>query len=216
MSSKRSLTHDLVVFLGMTRKENCPVENASNPLLRPQVSLPGRLANAHLTVNVCFQCRKCSAGCPLAFAMDLFPDQIIRLALLGQEDEVLSSRTIWVCSACETCTTRCPNGIDIAGVMDWLKGEAVRLGNAIAEENVASFHRFFLESLLAAGGRLPEARLMRRYTLYNLKRQPDLGKIKENLSLGWKLWKRRRVRLVGPPALRGRGEIKELFRKAGF
>ncbi|MFP5213023.1 MAG: heterodisulfide reductase, partial [Acidobacteriota bacterium] len=44
----------------------------------------------------CFQCRKCSNGCPASFAMDLYPDQIIRLALLGQKDEILRSRTLWV------------------------------------------------------------------------------------------------------------------------
>ena len=119
-------------------------------LLRPQVSLAGRLVRAHLTVTSCFQCRKCSSGCPLSFAMDLFPDQVIRLALLGQEDQVLGSRTIWVCSGCETCTSRCPNGIDIAGVMDWLKGEAARRGQAV-EAEVAAFHRLFLESIRACG-----------------------------------------------------------------
>jgi heterodisulfide reductase subunit C len=193
-----------------------PMENPSIPFLRPQVSLPGRLAKAHLAVTYCFQCRKCSAGCPLTFAMDLFPDQVIRLALLGQEDQVLSSRTIWVCSACETCTSRCPNGIDIAGVMDWLKQEAVHRSQGVPEEDVARFHRFFLETIRAGGGRLWESRLLRRFTLYKIRRQPDLAELKQNMKLGWKLWKRRRLRLAGPPALRGKAEIKEIFQKAGF
>jgi heterodisulfide reductase subunit C len=183
--------------------------------LRPQGSLPKRLASAHLKVTCCFQCRKCSAGCPLAFAMDLFPDEVIRLALLGQEDRVLSSRTIWVCSGCETCTSRCPNGIDIAGVMDWLKGEAAGRGQA-AEAEVAAFHRLFLESVRGAGGRLPETRLLRRFTLFKMRRRPDFAELKANLKLGWKLWKRKRVRLTGPPALRGKAELNEIFRKADF
>ena len=28
--------------------------------------------------GACFQCRKCTNGCPVAFAMDLFPDEVIR------------------------------------------------------------------------------------------------------------------------------------------
>ena len=191
------------------------MENISDQLLRPQVSLGGRLAAFHLTVTSCFQCKKCSGGCPLTFAMDLFPDQIIRLALLGQEEEVLSSRTIWVCSSCETCTSRCPNGIDIAGVMDWLKQEAVKQGKAIPEEEVVQFHRFFLESI-RAGGRLSEARLLRRYNFYKVRRQANLAELKQNMRLGWKLLKRRRVRLTGPPALRGKAEIKKLFHKANL
>ena len=182
-------------------------------LLRPQVSLAGRLVRAHLTVTSCFQCRKCSSGCPLSFAMDLFPDQVIRLALLGQEDQVLGSRTIWVCSGCETCTSRCPNGIDIAGVMDWLKGEAARRGQAV-EAEVVAFHRLFLESVRDAGGRLPETRLLQRFTLFKMRHRPDFAELKGNLKLGWKLWKRHRVRLTGPPALRGKAELNEIFRKA--
>ena len=184
--------------------------------MRPRVALPERLINANLTVTACFQCRKCSGGCPLTFAMDLLPHHVIRLALLGQEERVFGSRTIWVCSGCQTCTTRCPNGIDIAGVMDWLKEAAVKQGCALPDGLETRFHRLFLESLRDAGGRVPETKLLRRYTLFRMRRQPDFAELKQNLSLGWKLWKRRRVRLLGPSALRGKGEITEIFRQAEF
>ncbi len=154
------------------------IDHTVHQLLKPQVSLPARLTEAHLQVTNCFQCRKCSGGCPLTFAMDLLPHHVIRLALLGQEDRVFASRTIWVCSGCQTCTTRCPNGIDIAGTMDWLKEEAVKRGHALPDENVAAFHRYFLEGIQAAGGRLPETRLLRRYTLHKLRRQPCLADLK--------------------------------------
>lgn len=184
--------------------------------LVPSLSLPERLAGeTAISVSSCFQCKKCSGGCPLTFAMDLLPDQVIRLALLGQEELLLGCRTIWVCSACETCTTRCPNDIDIAGVMDWLKEEAVRRGKALPQPEVAAFHRFFLESIQRAGGRLPEAALMRRFTLFKLRRRPQARELWENLKLGWALFKRGRLRPVGPPALRGRAQIEEIFQKAG-
>ncbi len=192
------------------------LNNAAIEPLKPRVSLPARLTEAQLQVSSCFQCRKCSGGCPLTFTMDLLPHHVIRLALLGQEERVFASRTIWVCSGCQTCTTRCPNGIDIAGAMDWLKEEAAKRGHSLPEEDVAAFHRYFLESIQAGGGRLPETRLLRRYTFYKLRRQPSLAELKQDLNLGWKLWKRGRVRLSGPPALRGKAEINEIFRKAGF
>ncbi len=69
----------------------------------------------------CYQCNKCSAGCPVAFAMDLLPHQVIRSVLFGKKEKVMSSGTIWLCASCETCTTRCPNEIDIAQVMDVLR-----------------------------------------------------------------------------------------------
>jgi hypothetical protein len=63
---------------------------------------------------------------------------------------------------------------------------------------------------------LSEAQLLRRYLLYKMRRHLNLAELKDNLNLGWKLWKRRRVRLVGPPSLRGQAEIKEIFRKGEF
>jgi heterodisulfide reductase subunit C len=124
--------------------------------LEPSSSLAERLAGL-TSVAACYQCKKCSSGCPLTFAMDFYPDQVIRLALLGQEDTVLSCRTIWVCSSCETCTTRCPNQIDIAGVMDWLKEEALRRGLASPQPEVTRFHQTFLDTVRLAGGRLSAA-----------------------------------------------------------
>jgi heterodisulfide reductase subunit C len=189
---------------------------ATKSTVQPDPSLAARLSEARLGVSPCFQCRKCSSGCPLTFAMDLLPDKVIRLALLGQEDQVLGSRTIWVCSACETCTTRCPNGIDIAGVMDWLKEEAVKRGVATPQPGVAAFHRVFLESIRQAGGRLPEALMLRRYGLFKLWHRPNFPELVRDLKLGLKLWKKGRLRLAAPPALKGRGEIEAIFRQAGF
>lgn len=70
----------------------------------------------------CYQCGKCSAGCPAVSQMDILPNQIIRLAQLGLKEELLASRAIWLCASCMTCNTRCPKGINIAEVI-----EAVRL-----------------------------------------------------------------------------------------
>jgi heterodisulfide reductase subunit C2 len=190
------------------------MQNSANQPLRPQLFLGQRLIKAHLSVTSCFSCRKCSGGCPLSFAMDILPHHVIRLALLGQEETVLSSKTIWTCSGCQTCTTRCPNGVDIAGVMDWLKEEAIKQGKTAPE--VACFHRFFLESIRTGAGRISETRILRRYLLYKMWNQPSLEELKDNINLGVKLWKRGRVRLFGPPALRGKQEINNLFSQSGF
>ena len=70
----------------------------------------------------CYQCGKCSAGCPNVCQMDLLPNQIIRYAQLGLKDELLESKSIWVCASCMTCDVRCPKGINVAEVI-----EAIRL-----------------------------------------------------------------------------------------
>jgi heterodisulfide reductase subunit C len=76
----------------------------------------------------CYQCGNCSSGCPLSSEMDFLPNVVIRLAQLGQEDLLLESRTIWICSSCQQCTVRCPRGIDIQVVMDTLKQIALDAG----------------------------------------------------------------------------------------
>lgn len=66
----------------------------------------------------CYQCGKCSAGCPAISQMDILPNQIIRLAQLGLKNELFKSKSIWVCASCMTCNTRCPKGINIAEVIE--------------------------------------------------------------------------------------------------
>jgi len=72
-------------------------------------------------VNSCYQCGRCSAGCPFAFEMDILPNQLIRLVQLGQEEELINSKALYMCASCFTCQSRCPKGINIAKV-----AEAVR------------------------------------------------------------------------------------------
>ena len=52
---------------------------------------------------VCYQCGKCSAGCPVVSKMDILPNQIIRYAQLGLEEDLLASKSIWACASCMTC-----------------------------------------------------------------------------------------------------------------
>lgn len=69
----------------------------------------------------CYQCGKCSAGCPAISQMDILPNQIIRYAQLGFKDELLQSKSIWICASCFTCNARCPKGINIAEVIEAIR-----------------------------------------------------------------------------------------------
>src|SRR4030042_6246983 len=64
-------------------------------------------------VYLCYQCIKCSSGCPLSEFFDWQPNQIMRALQLGQEDIALKSKTPWLCASCQTCSTQCPQGLDI-------------------------------------------------------------------------------------------------------
>lgn len=62
----------------------------------------------------------------MSSAMDLLPNQIMRLVQLGMEEDLASSKTIWLCASCFTCTVRCPKGVDISRVMEALRVIALR------------------------------------------------------------------------------------------
>lgn len=69
----------------------------------------------------CYQCGMCSGTCPLRFAMDLSPTQVIRLVMLGSIERILSSNTFWICSTCFSCYSKCPRGINITKILESLR-----------------------------------------------------------------------------------------------
>ncbi len=79
-------------------------------------------------IYACYQCGKCSAGCPVAGHMDILPHTIIRLIQLGADKEALESKTIWLCSSCLQCMAKCPKGVDLAKIMDTLRAVLLRKG----------------------------------------------------------------------------------------
>ena len=62
----------------------------------------------------------------MSFAMDLLPNQIIRSVQMGFTEDVIKSRTPWLCASCLVCTVRCPKGIDIASVMEAVRQITLR------------------------------------------------------------------------------------------
>jgi heterodisulfide reductase subunit C2 len=160
----------------------------------------------------CFQCRKCSNGCPTSFAMDLYPDQVIRLTLLGQKEEVLRSRTIWVCASCETCSTRCPNGIRIAELMDHLKELAVAEGVRISQPRVLALHQSFLDNV-RKHGRVFEGSLFLLFLSRSgqLKEKIRDGSWQNEANTAWGLFRRKRLSLF-PKSIKGKREIRSILR----
>jgi len=106
---------------GLQIKNRLSAKDIKNELVQKVEELSGE------NVHACYQCGKCSAGCPFGKAMDLLPNQVIRLVQLGDED-ALENNTIWLCASCFTCATRCPKGIDLSKVMEALRTILLRKG----------------------------------------------------------------------------------------
>jgi heterodisulfide reductase subunit C len=105
---------------------NTTLRISSNSIGSPFVAKIEKISGQKLLA--CYQCGKCSAGCPMAAYMDVMPNQIIRMAQLGMQQQLLATRTIWACVSCMTCNSRCPKNIRIAEVMESLREMALRNG----------------------------------------------------------------------------------------
>jgi heterodisulfide reductase subunit C len=156
-------------------------------------------------VRTCYQCGKCSAGCPVGFAMDLLPNQVMRLIQLGLKDEALSCSTIWLCASCETCAARCPREIEIVKVMDALRRTARKEDRHIPVREVPIFISTFLNTIKRFG-RLYEVGFVGAYNLLS-------GHITKDMDKAPAMILKHKIALT-PPRVKGMGKVREFMKKA--
>jgi heterodisulfide reductase subunit C2 len=174
-------------------------------------TLAGKLNEATgVSVTRCYQCGKCTAGCPLADEMDYTPSHILRLLQLGldgSEDTVLGAYSIWVCLTCEMCYARCPQEVDIPKMMDFLRAESVRQGkvNPRAKDFV-SFHKTFLDSIHYVG-RLYEVGLIAEY-------KARTWHLFQDVLMAPKLYFKGKLKLF-PHLVKNRKNLSRIFKNAG-
>ena len=155
--------------------------------------------------SLCYQCAKCSAGCPVADEMEILPHQLMHSLSIGMEDSVLKANTIWMCAGCFTCAVRCPNDIDITSVMDDLRKKAVMDKISCPKSEVLTFHNTFIGDF-ARRGRVHELRMMGEYNLRT-------GRPFHNVWLAPKMLLNRRLHLLPPKRLKGfRNWIKKILK----
>ena len=136
----------------------------------------------------CIQCGSCAGGCPAMFAMDYSPMQIIKMINLGMKEKVLSSSTIWVCSACYTCTVRCPRNVDFTSLMMSLKYIAIR-ENMVKDSAKSDFHKYFFE-VINKYGRNHEPELLIKLL--------DSSNLASSVRLGLRLLKKGKMPMRAP------------------
>ena len=131
------------------------------------------------SVRRCFQCGKCSAGCPMATFMEHPPNRVVRLLQLGQWQRILAGRSIWYCASCETCSTRCPNKVHLASIMDALRKLSWDAEGPSKESYVQLANKLFLQNIRTYGRQYE----MRLAAVFNVKS----GQFLKDLMLGPKL-----------------------------
>ena len=160
----------------------------------------------------CYQCGKCTAGCPVAAHMDVSPNQVVRLAQLGEWEKALESRAIWECVGCQTCSTRCPKEVDCAGVMDALREASLARGMAAPERfQVVAFQKVFLENI-RRNGRLAELELIGQFKMEVVFRSGRIPFLFKDAGLGPQLGKRKKLHLL-PGKAKDRGVVQRIFER---
>ncbi len=150
----------------------------------------------------CYQCAKCTSGCPVADRMDLKPHQVMRLLQLGETEELLAAGGPWQCVGCETCTARCPNDVDISVALAQIREEALKRGIVAGAGNKPFFDDLFL-GMIKRRGRVNDGMLVMRYKLH-------AGGMLKDWRLGLKMFKAGKLKLRTPSVAR-MNEVAGLF-----
>ena len=139
-------------------------------------------AEAGVNLKDCYQCGKCTAGCPLAEGMDLMPREVIRYLQLGAIDKVLEAKTPWICAQCVVCSSRCPQNVDICSTM-----RAVRLASKHAGKRPVPEADIFDDEFIAnvrSHGVSNEQYLAAAYNLKSGHFMQDMGNATRMLKRG--------------------------------
>jgi len=166
--------------------------------------------NTEVNVRECYQCGKCTAGCPVAERMDIRPSVIMRMLQSGDAadlDKILRSNSIWLCLTCETCYSRCPMELDIPKIMDFLRQKSLAEGKVHREaRKIVAFHKSFL-GRVKNNGRLHEMGLIVDYKI----RSVSSGTLFQDVLLAPGMFSRGKLHIL-PEQIKDKKGLSRLFK----
>jgi heterodisulfide reductase subunit C2 len=166
------------------------------------------LVNTGVHVNKCYQCGKCSAGCPLATEMDYPPSMVLRMLQTqdpAHAEKLYKSMSIWLCVSCEMCLSRCPMEIDIPKLMDFMRQKAYHAKKVNPNaRKILSFHKSFLDSINYTG-RLYEMGLIVDYKMRT-------GAMTQDVKVAPKMFVKGKLNPL-PEMIKGRKKVSAIFNK---
>jgi len=155
-------------------------------------------------ISHCYQCGKCSAGCPIGYAMEMMPDKVIRMVQLGMKDEVMKCTTPWLCASCEQCATRCPQEVQLSRIMEAVRAIKDREGGKLPAKEVGIFYRIFTGNVRMFG-RVFEPMMMGLFNMRTLNPMKDMKNAVVLLRKGKIAFK------PNPP--KGMADVKKIFER---
>jgi heterodisulfide reductase subunit C len=158
-------------------------------------------------IKNCIQCGTCTGACPVSYMMDITPREAVGLFRAGRLEDLLRSRTIWICASCYSCRVRCPQGILVTDLLYALKRLAMEKKiyppnfpvHALSEAFIANVYRY---------GRNYEMGLAIKYFL-----KTNPMKLLGNAAFGMAMMKRGRIAIT-PKAIRKVQEVRAIIDRA--
>ncbi|MCX6164334.1 MAG: 4Fe-4S dicluster domain-containing protein, partial [Ignavibacteriae bacterium] len=158
-------------------------------------------------IKSCIQCGTCTGSCPVSYAMDISPREVIALFRAGDMESLLHSKTIWVCASCYACQTRCPALIKVTDIIYALKRLAMEKNIYPPHFPVYSLSQSFVK-IMNSYGRLHEARLL---VYYFMKTNPF--KLFSFMPLGLRMAKKKRIGYM-PSKIKDLKNFQKIIKKA--
>lgn len=155
-------------------------------------------------LSLCYQCKKCTCGCPVAKLSQSPPSEIVRRLQLGAGNELLENDHIWLCLSCETCYSRCPMQINVASVIDALRALTLTRKTSLPRGNSPLFNRTFLKAV-ETYGRSYDLLAIMQYKLGGGNLTQDIEKFPTMLKKG--------KMAILPPFGADKKTVKQIFKK---
>lgn len=154
-------------------------------------------------IYYCYQCGRCTAGCPLANVYEYQPNQIIRLIQADKIESIFNSNSIYLCLSCEICSSRCPQGVDVAAIMNYLRIKSWE-NRSFKEKAILNFYRAFLK-IIGIFGRSYEPGLIMNLNLSS-------GKFFNDMDLALNILRKKKIKLF-PEFVKDRKKLSKLVKK---
>jgi len=154
-------------------------------------------------IHYCYQCGKCTAGCPLASDYKYKPHQIIQLIKLDRIGSIINSNSIYLCISCEICSSRCPQDVNVSAIMNYLRVKGWQMG-IYKIPNISIFYKLFLR-IVGKLGRSYEPALILGLNLMS-------GKLFNDLDIAFNILRKRKIKLL-PEFVKDRKKINQILKK---
>ena len=151
----------------------------------------------------CYQCGKCTSSCPLSDIFEYKPNQIIRLVQSGKIDAIINSNSIFLCLSCAICSSRCPQDVHIATIMNFIRNEAWKSGR-FKIKSIERFYKTFLR-IVSRTGRSYEPGLLMSLNFLS-------GRLFNDMDLAPGILSKRKIRLL-PEFVKERKQITKTIKK---